>query len=493
MKLRWFNYLLASLACYSALLWRIGYHFGDGDQEEVLGQILHAQGSEALGADFLIASTGGAWTVRTAFVELMSISGESTLPLAFFILHALIYLAAFWMIIRIGEKFISSRLNYGLPLVVVFAFYAHSPGANDLYSAHFISESIGLFFALVGIYLVVARRYSILPLALLLSTLFHPLVGIQSVVLLVVFWLANDPTSIRNKASVLALVSSIIGVSALAGFFVLRSSTSTTASYFDLMFRFRNPHHYLPSQFPLGDLLLLIAMISFSIWILRKQKGVVAWFVATAVGMLVYWLGVEALESEVIAKTQWFKTSIWVRLWFGVALITLLKHNRVDLPHRWTTSTMIVLTMVSLGLFWMRPGPFNYSNTSDPDLVEIGHEFRQLVGEEEHLVVQPIHITGFQYASHAPLFVSFKSILHYPKFMDEWYSRLGLIYGDFDLSKSGFLQFSAANGFYHDMSKSRLAAMRSAGITHILATSELALKEPELVLQRGAYFIYDIK
>jgi len=489
----WYKYLLAAIACYSALVWRIGYHFGDGDQEEVLGQILYAQGNTGLSTDFLIASSGGEWSVRTAFVELMSLFSESLLPLAFFISHLLVYLAMFVLIIRIGDSFLSSNWNFFLPLVVVFAFYAHSPGANDLYSAHFISESLGLLFAVLALYIVVSKRYAWLPLILIVCTLFHPLVGIQALVLVIAYWMFSDSHSLRSRSSVLALVNSVIGVGVLTGLFMLKSGGEGVHSYFDLMFRFRNPHHYLPSQFPLMDMVLMVAMFLLTAWMFKRHKGIVAWLGVTLVGMVIYWLGVEVFEAELIAKTQWFKSSIWIRLWFGIALVSFMNKIRVELLDRWTTLSLIVVTLLACGALWMQPGNFSYTNSTDPDLVQIGHDFRKEMGSKEHLVIQPIHITGFQFASHAPLFVSFKSILHYPKFMDKWYDRLTLVYGDFDVRASGFHQFFQANHYYHKLDVTRLDNLRGNGITHILATKELNKQGMDLILQRGTYFIYSIQ
>ena len=218
-----------------------------------------------------------------------------------------------------------------------------------------------------------------------------------------------------------------------------------------------------------------------------------AWLVVTGLGMLCYWFGVEVFESELIAKSQWFKTSIWIRLWFGIALITFMGKIRFDLQNRWTTPTLVGMTLIACGALLMKPGNFKYSNSTDPDLVEIGHEFKNQVGSTEHLLIQPIHITGFQFASHAPLFVSFKSILHYPKFMDEWYDRLQLIYGDLNVQVSGFHQFSQANQYYHDLEPTRVEKLRARGITHVLTTQEIATQGAELILRRGTYSIYSIQ
>jgi len=481
------------MACYSALVWRIGYHFGDGDQEEVLGQILYAHGDAGLRTDFLIASSGGEWSVRTAFVELMSVFSESSLPLAFFISHLLVYLVMFVLIIRIGDNLTSSNWNFFLPLITVFGFYAHSPGANDLYSAHFISESLGLLFAILALYIVVSKRYAWLPLILIVCTLFHPLVGIQALALLIAYWMISDSRSLRSKSSVLALSNSVIGVSVLVGLFMMKSGGEGVRSYFDLMFRFRNPHHYLPSQFPLSDMVLMGAMLLFTVWMFKNHRGIMAWLGVTILGMTIYWLGVEVFESGLIAKTQWFKSSIWIRLWFGIALIAFLERVRVELMDRWTTPALIAATLLACGALWMKPGYFSYKNSTDPDLVQISRDFREEMGSKEHLVIQPIHITGFQFASHAPLYVSFKSILHYPGFMDEWYDRLTLVYGGLNIQVSGFRQFSRANDYYHDLNVTRLEDLKGHGITHILATQELSQPGMDLILQRGAYSIYSIQ
>jgi len=82
--------------------------------------------------------------------------------------------------------------------------------------------------------------------------------------------------------------------------------------------------------------------------------------------------------------------------------------------------------------------------------------------------------------------------LHYPDFLQEWYERLELTYGEFDKGKSGFKQFEAAGKYYYQPDSRRLDMLQTEGVTHVFAEREISHPMLRPVLTQGTYTIYKI-
>lgn len=489
--------LLGALLSYVLLIFRVGYYFGDGDQEEVLGQILYKLGNAGLANDFLVSSVGGAWTVRTPFVFLMTLFGESNLEFAFIAMHILVYVAMLYFMIRICRQFVNTQFALLTPLIAVVILYAKSPGANDLYSGHLIAESLSVLMATLALYYWLKDSFFIAGIGLLLGVLFHPLNGIQVFLLLLgASFLANRKEVLANwKSWSLPFTLSFIYIFWLQ----VQSSSGGIGSelYFSLLVKFRNPHHYLPSHFPIEQIIGLLVMMVLVGLIFRKKNGFVRnWILLTLIGLVIFSLGAEMLENTMIVKTQWFKTTIWVRMWFAIACIYWLDRLNVkELSHTVQNASLVVLVLIAIYITAIRDGNsavLNWKGISNQSLLDISEKCEQEL-EADALFIQPIGTTGFQYASKKPLFVSFKSVLHYPVFFAKWHGRLIPVYGELDTDQSGFNQFGIADSNYHNPQEIYLSYLKGEGVDYMLTTKQIDNPSLEIVFYNEDYWVYKLK
>lgn len=483
-----------AFACltWAAMIWRIGYFFGDGDHEEVLGQILYRMGTTQLSADFLIHSIGNGWTVRTPFVLLMSVFGKSLIEPAFLFFHFALNTAMFYAMIRICRSVADTMWAVFCPLFVVFMLYAKSPGANDFYTPQLIAESFSMFFAMWAIKSWFEGKLKWIGIWLFLALLFHPINGMHVFFLLFAAWAFQDFRTLKIHLKYW-LAPALLGAGYILWLSIESSGESVGSGYFDLLVRFRNPHHYLPSAFPTEQVVLSVLLAGLAIAFTRHRHRFVRTWVFVIAGLsLLYFVCVEYAESTTIAKLQWFKTSIWLRLWAVVALISWLPSLKSNLQ-RYATSGAVVLTGIIL-LIVVRESENKYHKSirtiKDINLVDVGVRASELLPAHAVCAV-PMDITGFQAYSLRGQYVSFKAILHYPVFLEEWFIRLTQLYGPLDRKRSGFAQFSEANTWFEDLDTARIEDWRKSGITHIL-TRKSHDEDLNLVYRNPGFYLYEI-
>jgi len=483
----------ASIATYLLMIWRVGYHFGNGDQEEVLGQILYKTGIEGLGKDFLVSSVGISWTVRSPFVNLMSLFGQQNTESAFLIFHVIVYLLLFYFIIRLCRIFANSHFALVAPAIAVVLFYAKSPGANDLFSAHLIAESFSITSALMAVFFWLDAKRYLAGILLLISVLFHPLNGIQVFLLILATEFFADRAGFKNSMRIWFLPFLLSVAYILWLQFQTSLGAVSSSFYYDLLVRFRNPHHYLPSQFPISTYLIVVGMLVVVWFAFRgKERFPLFWIGLTLCGMAFYTIGVELFDSATIAKTQWFKTSIWIRVWFALALVNLVERVKLPKVKEYVLLAVGALSSVALVALIIKGNSGTWRVVKDKNLEEISVKCAEELPEGS-LFIQPIGVTGFQYYSRQPLYVSFKSVLHYPKFFADWYGRLLPVYGELDIQKSGFDQFGEADKEYQKHEDLILTYLKNEGVEYMLAIAEIENPRLELEFSNESYWVYRIQ
>ncbi|MCB9245606.1 MAG: hypothetical protein H6606_04180 [Flavobacteriales bacterium] len=480
-----------AILTWVALIWRIGYFYSDGDHEEVLPQIFFQLGETQLANDFLISSIGGSWTVRSPFVLLLSVFGKDLLESAFLIFHIGLNVVSFFFMIRIARAAGTGRWSIFVPLIAVFALYAKSPGANDFYSPQLIAETFSMFFALWAIRDWFVEKHRSVGVLLMLAVLFHPINGFQVSILLLASWFIQNRRELHSSWKYWS-GPLLLSLAYMMWLMSRSEGAGPSDAYFDLLIRFRNPHHYLPSAFPMEQITLSLLLAAVAFFTVQKERSFIrTWIVLTVVGAVFYVVFVEWGTNISMAKTQWFKSTIWFRLWLAIGVLRLLPAWPI-LKHRFILFTASFLTVFLL-LNSMRSNEISSHKSirtvKDLSLVDVGVQAAQILPRDA-LIVQPMDITGFQAYAKRGMFVNFKAILHYPDFLKKWFNRLELVYGPMDPQRSGFQQFRQAQAFYENFDAQKIKGWKEAGITHALTRTKQALPELKLLYRNAGFYLY---
>jgi hypothetical protein len=483
--------LLAAFCCYLLMFWRVGYFFGDGDHLEVLSQVLRFNDPNLFQKDYLLNYIGYTWTVRTPFVLLSAFLAKIHLEWSYLIVHIALYTGIFYAMIRLARAFGLDFLARWVPFLAIIVFYGKSTGANDLYHPQFISESISIALSIWAILAYKTKAYKAVGALLFFSILFHPLAGFQVMLLLYISWFVSDWPSLRTRLLSQGL---FVLVGAIYVFWLGRES-SGGEQYFTLLVKLRNPHHYLPSVFPKTHLILL-GVMALGIFYLnpKNDRFIYTWTLITLFICLVYTVSIGYFESVLFAKSQWFKATIWLRIWFAICVLGLFE-KKIEGSKKYIDyvgkGVFFGVSFAFLFMISIFKSDNQFRTLSDLDLEMVAAQVRPIL-DEEALCVQPLTTTGFQYPARASLFVSFKSVVHYSDFLNEWYDRINLLYGPLNQEISGFEQTELAHENYHRIDSGELTSWRKQGITHCLF--EMEIKNPELHLRAhsGKYYFYEI-
>lgn len=348
-------------------------------------------------------------------------------------------------IMGITESFFpDSQAKWLAPVLILFVFYGFTVGGNHITYPSLISSTIAKALAAFSFWKFLNRKYLMAGLALGFGSLFQPLVGLQLGLLLVgtrFLLSANDWKQMLCFIVPFGVITSLILVPVL-----LRQEGQKaleTELYWDVLYRFRNYHHYHPSLFPIGHFvkaggLALLGLVSFA-FIRPKNSGF--FFVYTALvilGLAFYTAGLEMELLPQIGKSQWYKTTIWIGLLSSVGLSGLF----VQLPKvsiivkRLLPGSSILSVLVIGGLIVIlnsafipnSTGKYMIGNRETSD-IEMMHRWIEQNTEKDILVLVPPNDNSFSCQAKRSIPIQYTAIVHEPKFMFEWYERYSKIYG----------------------------------------------------------------
>ncbi len=472
------------LSCISwvLLLFRYGYSFGHGDHAEVLPYMLHINHPELYQQDFYVGyisqlTPNIRWVFVQTFRWLNGFAGEG-----FFVLHGfytLFLIAGTLQVARLCQMNIA-KAWIGLMAYLCLGM-GRIPGGNDWYLSNFQSENVAFVLSIWAIYFLLKHKHYPAMGLFGLATLFHPLAG------LLFFTSSFFASALCGKIHVRSVFLYILtgGV-----YFLLiydqqgRSVTHLSHDlYFDLLVRFRNPHHNLPSAFKISGWVLTVFFSFYLLYNHWKNSPFIRYMVLTILlGSLVYLIGVEVLNSVTVAQTQWFK--LYALIW---ALGSAAMFNRL-LPDFTLHPRLIQLitgfSLIALAIFMLFPGlnplqkPMDILGYhQDPELIDICRQAKEKT-DTNALFVIPFMADAFPYYAERSVYICFKAVPHNPDGILQWYRRIEAIYGVGISTGGGFsLQSEADEHFQRNLRSANRQNLFPKGVTHALSLRDTSISD----------------
>jgi hypothetical protein len=221
-------------------------------------------------------------------------------------------------------------------------------------------------------------------------------------------------------------------------------------------------------------------------------------FIFILLGIMVYEIGVEKMNSTLALYTQWWKTTIWVEA-FAMILISKKCENafrRVRPLYRFGFIVPILI-LLACGVYrlsgWFShatPYQFPWQKEISPEM-DISLKAGQLTPDNALFVI-PVGLTEFRWFSKRGTYIDWKPMLHQEKFLNEWYQRTNEIY-HFGIpeQEAGFNLYHFSHYLLHEPSSMSVEYWKRKGITHIISTNPL-LTELELVYSNPQLAIYKL-
>lgn len=425
-----------------------GYHFNTDDQAEHLPQVYQMLDPQLFPNDYFVNASNGIFTVRYFYEKLVLAVAETVgLEWGLFALTFLCITLMTFSLSRIAEEWFSDRWAMLLaPVLALLVFYGFTVGGNHVMYASFISSTIAKGISAFALLQFVRKKYLLAGIILGIATLFQPLVGLQLFLILggIVLLFRRDWKAVFQFGLPFLVIAAFILVPTFARQFG-ETQGHNKDLYFEILYRFRNHHHYIPSLFPITHYIKFFGLLGLG-WIAyyiakpmdnRFYHGFLA---LGLLGMLIYWLGVEHLGLLQIGKVQWFKTTIWMGAFSSIMLagflgqllsgfVSLSKLKTLVLPISVSVFLLLIVTITNSKYL-----PESYlhkymvGNRVYSDLEKMHFWIAENTPKEVNVLVSPTN-NAFACKAKRGMPVHFQAIIHEPFFMLPWYEDFKAIYG----------------------------------------------------------------
>ncbi|MCF8256889.1 MAG: hypothetical protein K9J06_05020 [Flavobacteriales bacterium] len=446
----WASWLYAlTMACI--FLFIRGYAFNTGDQAEHLPQVYQILDAQLYPNDYFVPQMQAQFTVRH-FYEQLALVVARTIGLEWgaFLLTLLCITVMAWAFQRIAWEIFKERWAALLaPVMVLLVFYDFTVGGNNIIYGTLISSTLAKAIASVAILQFMWRRWAAAGVLLGVASLFQVLVGLQ---LMLVLTVALPILSTQKRCRGMIGFWTAYLVPALFILVpVLRQQFGSQGAfdaelYYEILYRFRNYHHYLPSLFPVTHYIKFFGLMALGIacYLFTRPADrhlFPALVAAVLFGMVAYTVGLEGLDIHALGKLQWFKSTIWAAAFsavmvagvIGMFLQTLIPSRNIVSASMALSCAVISLLLLTLmtNSAWLPErfdGRFMVGNRHLSDLERMHAWISAHTAKDAMVLVGPEN-TSFSCQAKRPMPVHFHAIIHTPQFMLPWYGKVQQVYG----------------------------------------------------------------
>lgn len=518
------------LSIYFIMVLRWGYEFGRNDQMQTLAYAHLLAYPDSYPHDFYLQGVHAhVPNERFAFSWLLSLAPDH-LFLVSLIGHVLFSLLLLHYMERIASLFIRRAWLRWLALLVLFIpLYGVNLGGNELWYNSFFVSNVVKTVGMAALWWLLNGHFQRAMLVACVLPLLQPVVGIQLYGLIsatTFSLLVCQSNFLRSKG-----VANISGFSSRAvqtihwrdwigwnalwwisgGLWILflhfyfeEVPVPEPDRFFDILFRFRAPHHYWPPSWSLRSWLVEGGILLFGLlYFARTNRMLFHWFAWSLLACVLYLVGMVWLQWTEIGALQGFKVSIWLEFLGVVALFgaaePILVYLVPEALQRHSQAILLSLGLIAGGILgfaapripWQVPFDFNPECRNDP-AVNISREAKHISGPDA-LFLHPIGFTELKVYGERSSYVDYKVLVHTRAAMHEWYRRIGVLYkcGLEDGSPASE-RYTKADEAFANLTPDELDLLAAEGATHLLTYRSVSLPYPVLA-ENAEWVIYDLK
>jgi len=463
--------LLLTILCYGVLLFAHGYVYGYEDQVDFMPYALHLQEKLWFTGDFYIRCIQGQVNERWFIAHALARVPEPVWPVMFLVVHFLAGTVLIQGLLKFCN-YVSLALwaQWAVIVSCLILLYHRNLGGNELYynmvTPSLLAKSAGIWALWFAIKQAKWRAIG----CTVLATYIHPVAGVQVFLLCAIL--------IGNQGRILFIFTSLCFILPyLLPLYFQLGKGPEDISLVGIM-QLRNPHHFMPSHFGWFNILLLTPLYLISTALaFTLDRRLFYLMVFILVGCLIYML-LLTIKPELSYKTQWFKTTIWLKF-FSVLILTkwlTQQHQTIlinlSLRLRQIFVFIFFASVLVMAVRQSRFAPYSFpgSTASDDQLTA---RKAGSISQPGDVFLVPADFTAFKFFSRRPTWVDWKAIPHQSMCLSVWAEKIKLAYG-LETGYQGNLNtvYSQSNRFLRTLSPDAKKNLKALGVVYILFRPE---------------------
>lgn len=466
--IKWKSEYLLFVSFYIILILVHGYTFGSNDQIDFMPYARHLQDPGLYPRDFYIQCMTDHFNERWLLAHFIAFIPYPAWPISFLVIHAVCTLLLIAGLYQFSHNFIDNKIVswWVVCITLIFLYHIHL-GGNELYynmvCGSLIAKAVGVW----ALWFSYSSRWTLSAILSGISIYFHPVAGIQLFMLSIFFAIPPD----RWK------MTSLVFILAFPYLYSLYTQLGhgLASKDFVIIMKFRNPHHFFPEYFGIKNYLILVPVFLSGLYACHHyNKTIFKGLSFLLGGCLVYCILLQIYPSLII-KTQWFKTTIWVK-YFSVLFIMKYLYNswiQNRMSSGLLSGAMIMILFVFVFIKRQKTqngeGYFQLPwNQLSPEKME-AIQYKQSTKKDDVFLVPP-SMTAFKYYSERSQWVDWKAIPHYGPCLEEWKKRIEIAYG-LDFQKPGDVNGYIPRSINHlkMLSKYDPDSLKAMGVQYIVS------------------------
>lgn len=423
------------------LLWK-GFIFNSADQAEPLVLVYEKLNPGLFPGDFYVEAAKDIFTVRYYYINLLAFLGGyfSLYHISLFFTVLCLFVSGLGLI-KIARKLTFGQITgYLAPFFVLFMFLSWTIGGNVVQYHLLIASSFAKALSIWGIYFLLDKKWKTSAALIGLGGLFQVLVGLQLGLIIAGILLLTQRWKILIQwlfIWLLAIAPMLLPI-LYRQFFMEQPEQVDMNAYYDLLYKFRNPQHYLPSLFPLTAYIKLGILISAGffagLWFLQKKTfyQVMMFNAIIITGLIFYSFLIEVLGVSGIGKLQWFKTTIWLEVSSALCFAIAAEYFLYQIYLK----RYIWIIGLLLPFMWLLRGHFTYGaplaldhRTEEQKDLEVMHGWIAKNTSKEAMFSTYLSDESFSCEAHRPVASMIGPMVHEPWYLISWYENFYRQYG----------------------------------------------------------------